>query len=206
MKSSKFLLLPILAGVQLALANGGSHNEPKPTNDPRAVASSSNVLSNNQSTSVSSSVASESNSSASVQASTGDSTSSSNSGGNSVSNSTVYKQRQQAPGVFTSAGNATAPCQADWRIGASAGIGGLSFGKNHTVRDCVLQDAADAELLRGNLEASIKLRCRISFYKAALGEDCEALLNTQGKREETFATKEEVNLKVEKAFKASVSK
>jgi hypothetical protein len=65
----------------------------------------------------------------------------------------------------------------------------------------MLDELATAELARGNLSASILLRCRISFYIEALGADCPALLNTQT-QDKPYATKEYVD----RAFKSSMEK
>jgi hypothetical protein len=203
MKKSKFLLLPILAGIQLALATEPNHHEDSPSGSLSTNSSESSSTSTADATAES---VSNSDSQSSASASSGDSTSISRSGDSSSSVSVVHKQRRQAPGVYTAATNTTAACQGEWHVGASVGLGGVSFGKSRTLRDCVLAQAAEYEESRGNLEASRKLRCRISFYEEALGEDCEALLNTQdgsGKTQEEvfFRTPEQRKADREKLLK-----
>lgn len=103
-----------------------------------------------------------------------------NNEGVKVNNSTVVnnKQKRQAAAMGAAAGYTTARCMKGRELrlsGPGAGVG-FSFSGEH--KDCWLDDFADQELARGNETASIRLRCQISYYKQALGEDCEALLKT----------------------------
>jgi hypothetical protein len=97
---------------------------------------------------------------------------------NTTNVTSTYKQIRQAPGATTSASDTTANCQKDRRVGVSSVVGGLSFGASRTDRDCRLLERADYEESRGNVSASIRLRCATTVYREALGEDCEALLST----------------------------
>ena len=108
--------------------------------------------------------------------------SNSNSGGNQVSNTTTVRTERNVASAHANAGNSTAPCVRDQRAGLQLAGFGVSGGRGKIDPDCILLKAADEELARGNLLASIKLRCATKAYKA-LGADCEALLNTQTKPE-----------------------
>lgn len=196
MKSLAIFLPFVAAG---AFANGGGKPEETPQDPPRAESSAASTSDARAGAYSSASVSA--NPTATSIASGGDSTSSASSGGNQIQNSSTYKQVKQAPGVFSSAGDTTAECQGDWRVGLSATGGGLGFGKSYSIRDCYLVKASDTEFARGNIAASIKLRCRISFYRDALGDDCEALLDTQTVVKE-YATKEDLK----KAFEAAIKK
>ncbi len=168
---SKFLILPLLAGVKMALATGHGHENPphlQPTINTEASADA---------TSASRSSAEADASSSSTSEAASDATS--NSGGNVLNSSTVFRGVRQAPGALAIGTNTTQPCSGEWHLGGSSPVGGLSFGKSRTNKDCMFAELAADELARGSLQASIQLRCRISYYKEALGDDCEALLNTQ---------------------------
>ncbi len=126
----------------------------------------------------------------------------SNSGGNQVSNTTTVKTERNVASAHANAGNSTAPCVRDQRAGLQLAGFGLSGGRGKIDADCLLLKAADEELARGNVLASIKLRCATKAYKA-LGADCEALLDTQTKPEKpacpvpNYATAEQL----ERAFR-----
>ncbi len=124
--------------------------------------------------------------------------------------------RRSAASAHADAGYSSAPCVKDQRIGAQVVGFGLSMGRGKSDKDCLLLAAADLELARGNLRASILLRCKTKNYQEALGADCEALLNTQTKKPSSesaavacqnaptkdYATKEELD----RAFRACASK
>jgi len=118
--------------------------------------------------------------------------------------SSVYKQVKQTASATAAAGLSTAYCTKDRRLGFQLPGFGLSTGGSVSDRDCRLLVAAEGESARGNKAASIKLRCATKLYKA-LGPDCEALLDTQTVERE-YATKQEVNEAVSRAFKASQAK
>jgi hypothetical protein len=203
------IFLPLIASA--SFANGGEHDSPKPPSpdlDSHPVtvvntSSLSSTIENASQSAANSSAESASAASSVANADGGDSSSNSGanstSGGNTVSNSSVYKQKRQAPGVFATGVDPTAGCQGSWHLGASAVGGGVGFGKSHTIRDCVLAAAASEEFARGNLQASILLRCQISYYKASLGDDCIALLDTQTVRKE-YVTKEELDRLIKKGL------
>lgn len=199
----------IALGVSCALANGVEDKPvgvpPQPITTTAGAVSGSISGANAGASSVSDSRAG-AVSGASAEASSGDSSADadSSSGGNILSTSSVYKQQRQAPGLFAAVGNTTAGCEAAWNLGVSTPVGGLVGGKTKTRPDCLLLEASERELLRGNQTASIKLRCRISYYRETLGESCEALLNTQTQME--YATKTFVNESVKRAFEASQRK
>ncbi len=215
----------IAMGVALALSGvsfGGNHHGPKDPvhheggsqsqgqgqaqgqgqsqNTVVGVVSNTTNEVNSQSAAASESRSSSEASSASAAQSGSTSASDSNSGGNVLNSSNVYKGVRNAPGIVSEAGVSTADCQGDWRVGASVPGGGVSFGKSRTIRDCVLSHAAAEELARGNLAASIKLRCLISVYREALGNECEALLNTQTEVRSTYVTKEELDKIIKKGL------
>lgn len=177
---SKFLILPLLAGVRMALATGHGHE------DPTYLHPTINTETSADATSASHSSAEADATSSSTSEAASDSTS--NSGGNVLTSSTVFRGVRQAPGALAVGTNTTQPCSGEWHLGGSSPVGGLSFGKSRTNRDCVFAELAADELARGNLQASIQLRCKISYYREALGDDCEALLNTQTKKSEDSAT------------------
>lgn len=112
--------------------------------------------------------------------------------------SSVYKQVRQVASAHADAGNATIYCAKDRRAGIQLPGIGLSAGGTATDRDCALLRAAETELSIGNVYASVKLRCATKLYRA-LGDDCEALLNTQTGAKDT-ASKEYVDRAVKKAL------
>jgi hypothetical protein len=127
---------------------------------------------------------------------------SANSGGNSLSTSSVYKEKRQAPGGVAFAANATVGCFAPRGAYLSAPGAGVGFTGGKVNKDCALLIAADDELRRGNLQASIQLRCATKVYRETLGTDCPALLNTQTVERTNYATKDYVD----RAFRASQTK
>jgi hypothetical protein len=117
---------------------------------------------------------------------------------------TSYHTTKQAPNAFAAASNATVACFKPRGVSASIPGVGAGFSAGKLDRDCLLLTAADEELRRGNLEASIRFRCATKVYQETLGEDCVGLLNTQ--TVEKGLTKQYVNDTVERAFKASQRK
>ena len=97
----------------------------------------------------------------------------------SAQQSITYKQVKQAPNVYTAVSNTTAACIKASGFGASVPGFGAGLSLPIKDKDCLLDRAADKELDRNNLGASIALRCRISYYREALGEDCVALLHDE---------------------------
>lgn len=93
-------------------------------------------------------------------------------------NTTTYKQVRQAPAVGAAAGLTTAKCQRGQEVRLSGPGAGIGLSRSKPDADCWLDELSDKELERGNETASIRLRCRISYYVDALGKDCEALLKT----------------------------
>lgn len=131
--------------------------------------------------------------------------SSASSGGNTLS--TTYKQVKQAVAASASAGNATSACVKDLRAGLGSVFGGISIGGSKADKDCRLEQAADKELARGNVVASVRLRCKISFYADTLGEDCMALLEQAPTQSPEYVTRDEMrNALKAKAGVANASK
>jgi hypothetical protein len=87
------------------------------------------------------------------------------------------KQVKQAPSVYAAQTNTTAKCARAVGGGLSVAGFGISGGTAIRDKDCRLAEAAEYELAQGNKNASIALRCRISFYKEAFGDTCVAKLN-----------------------------
>jgi hypothetical protein len=126
-----------------------------------------------------------------------------NNEGNHQSTVITHKAVKQAPSAYASASNATLGCFRPVGLSASIPGVGAGFTAGKLNKDCLLLTAADEELRRGNLSASIAFRCKTKLYRETLGEDCPALLNTQTK---ASVTREYVQETVEKAFKSSVAK
>lgn len=136
-----------------------------------------------------------------------------NSGGNTLSTSSTYKQVRQAPAGIVTSTNTTTPCAKAQGVNLSGPGAGLGWSRAKIDRDCALIAAADLELYRGNLLASIKLRCATTYYRQILGPDCEALLDTQSRAqvEESSATVRDMALyatkeELDRAFKAAAGK
>jgi hypothetical protein len=166
---SLLLLVPAAMATPKQPSNGGYQN-PKPPQATSLAAAGAEANAHAASQSNSASISSAEQGQQAVALNEGNTT--------QTTVSSTYKQVRQAPGATTSASDTTASCQKDRRIGVSSVVGGLSFGASRTDRDCRLLDRADYEDLRGNVSASIRLRCATSVYRKALGEDCEALLFT----------------------------
>jgi hypothetical protein len=132
-----------------------------------------------------------------------DQTATANNEGNHQSTVITHKAVKQAPSAYASASNATLSCFRPVGLSASIPGVGAGFTAGKLNKDCLLLTAADEELRRGNLSASIAFRCKTKLYRETLGEDCPALLNTQTK---ASVTREYVQETVEKAFKSSVAK
>jgi hypothetical protein len=108
-----------------------------------------------------------------------DQTATANNEGNHQSTTITHKAVKQAPSVYASASNATLGCFRPVGLSASIPGVGAGFTAGKLNKDCLLLTAADEELRRGNLSASIAFRCKTKLYKDTLGPDCEAMLNTQ---------------------------
>lgn len=109
-----------------------------------------------------------------------DNASAGGSGGNTgpVTNSyTNVNPRAPVNSAFATPGMTTAGCRFSDAVGISAFIVSGSFSKSRADTDCRLATMADSQYARGNTMAGDKLTCRISYVHAALGDDCEALLN-----------------------------
>lgn len=131
--------------------------------------------------------------------------------GNTLSTTSTYKQVRQAPSTIVTATNATVPCFKPRGVSLAGPGAGVGFTSGSVDRDCMLLAAADAELARGNVAASVKLRCATKFYAKTLGEDCAALLETQTRATpgELAQPAKEVCVPpatVEKAFRECVGK
>lgn len=114
--------------------------------------------------------------------------------------SSVYKQVRQVASAHADAGNATIPCAKDLRAGIQLPGIGFSVGGSVTKRDCNLLRASEDELARGNLTASIQLRCATKLYRDVFDpKDCLALLDTQTVSKDT-ASKEYVDRAVKRAL------
>lgn len=88
----------------------------------------------------------------------------------------TVRQVRQAPTVLADATNTTSECAQ--AVGGSLSLAGFGIGAHRALadKDCRLAIAAEREDSRGNALAAVRLRCRISYYVEALGDDCFALL------------------------------
>lgn len=98
--------------------------------------------------------------------------------GNSQTLNQSYQQVRQTATAYAASAGVTASCATGWGIGAQAPIAGLSFNKNRRDKDCVRFELAQDLYARGQNAAGDRVFCTISLVKAALGEDCLALVNT----------------------------
>ncbi len=145
--------LPVQEAPPTAIANGGYADSYSQSASSSASNSSSYSVSDNAATSTASN------------------------GGNTQAINVI--NRRSAASAHADAGYSSAPCTRDQRAGVQLVGFGVSGGRGKADKDCLLNAAADAELARGNVFASVKLRCRVSYYAETLGEDCQALLETQ---------------------------
>lgn len=149
--------------------------------------------------------------SASAADSASESAASADNTGNTLTTSSTYKQVRQAPSSIVTTANATTPCFKPRGVSLAAPGAGVGFSGGSIDRDCMLIAAADAELARGNVDASVKLRCATKFYAKTLGKDCAALLETQTRAKPGEPAQPEKpacvpSAVVEKAFRECVGK
>src|SRR6478736_5950148 len=156
--------LALLLSSSLALA---THPQPTPsTSSPPAVATASASASPAANSSAAADAASSStstanamggNSAATSNASGGESSAHSDSGANTLS--TSYRTEKQAPSGLVATTNSTVGCLKARGLFLSAPGAGIGVSGGKIDHDCTLLIAADEELRRGNLQASIQLRC-----------------------------------------------
>jgi hypothetical protein len=84
---------------------------------------------------------------------------------------------RNAPAAFSGGANTTAECYTSIGGGASASIGGISFGFGKKAKDCAKLVLANDLYARGQKTAGDRIFCTITEVKETLGDDCLALIN-----------------------------
>lgn len=89
--------------------------------------------------------------------------------------------------------NTTAECYTSTGVGFSTPVGGVSFGTGRKAKDCSRLALANVFYARGQTAAGDRMLCSITEVRAALGEDCLALVReTQRIDTSQFVTREEL--------------